>query len=162
MVRQNLRGTVGESFEDMGEQSLKNIERKVRVWRWPAGDPGQASPSRNADAEREENLPPAIEVLPFETLSPDPDHRFYAEGFDDDIAAAVSKLDTLRVISAGTDVGVSAARYRIEGGIRVAGPRIRCGLRSGVGQVADLSFARRRAGPLPSGRRELRLVRQPK
>lgn len=126
MVRQNLRGAVGESFEDIGEQSLKNIDRKIRVWRWPVADEGRASKSRSAAEEREENLPPTIAVLPFETLSPDPDHRFYAEGFDDDIAAAVSKLDTLRVISAGTDDGASVARYRIVGGIRVSGARIRC------------------------------------
>ena len=46
MVRQNLRGAVGDSFEDMGEQSLKNIDRKVRVWRWPASAEGQASLSQ--------------------------------------------------------------------------------------------------------------------
>ena len=126
MVRQNLRGAVGESFEDIGEQSLKNIERKILVWRWPADDAGQTSPSRRSTVARKEELPPAIEVKPFEILSPDPDHLYYAEGFADDIATAVSKLDTLRVISAGIDEGASAAHYRIEGGIRVSGPRIRC------------------------------------
>jgi len=125
MVRQNLRGAVGESFEDMGEQNLKNIERKVRVWRWPAVDGGQASPSRNAAAENEENLPPTIAVLPFETLSSDPDHRFYAEGFAEDIATAISKLDTLRVVSSETTKD-SAARYNVEGSVQVSGSRIRC------------------------------------
>ena len=57
VVRQNLRGAVGESFEDMGEQSLKNIERKVRVWRWPAGDQNQAIPSRNAVTLRGKSSP---------------------------------------------------------------------------------------------------------
>ena len=45
MVRQNLRGAIGESFEDMGEQSLKNIERKVRLWIWvPSGTAGSTRP----------------------------------------------------------------------------------------------------------------------
>lgn len=135
MVRQNLRGSVGESFEDMGEQSLKNIERKVRAWRWPAVDEGQASPSNNARAEFEEKLPPTIEVLPFETFSTDSDHRFYTEGFAEDIATAISKLDTLSVVSVGNYEGASAARYHVKGSIRIAGVRIRCNVQ--LIEVAD-------------------------
>ncbi len=135
VVRQNLRGALGETFEDMGEQSLKNIDRQVRVWRWPAAEGHQSRSPRNAMPGREEGLPPAIEVLPFETLSPDPDHRFYAEGFSEDIATAISKLDTLRVVSAGNKESVSAARYRVEGSIRVAGPRIRCNVQ--LLEIAD-------------------------
>ena len=138
MVRQNLRGDLGTTFEDMGEQSLKNLDRKVRVWRWPAGEGQQASAPGHATSEREENLPPAIEVLPFETLSPDPDHRFFAEGFAEDIATAISKLDTLRVFSAGSREGTngaSDARYRIEGSVRVAGKRLRCNVQ--LLEIAD-------------------------
>ena len=127
MVRQNLRGALGTTFEDMGEQSLKNLDRKVRVWRWPAGEGQQTSAPSHATSEWEENLPPAIEVLPFETLSPDPDHGIFAEGFAEDIATAISKLDTLRVFSAGSREGTngaSDARYRIEGSVRVAGKRL--------------------------------------
>jgi adenylate cyclase len=126
MVRQNLRGPVGESFEDMGEQSLKNIERKVRVWRWPAVEGNQAGASQNEATEQAENIPPTIEVLPFETLSSEPDHRFYAEGFTEDIATAISKLDALRVISVGSDEGINAARFHVKGSVRIAGERIRC------------------------------------
>ena len=135
MVRQNLRGALGETFEDMGEPSLKNIDRKVRVWRWPAAEGHQPRSPRNAMPGREENLPPAIEVLPFESLSPDLDHRYYAEGFAEDIATAISKLDTLRVVSAGNKERASAARYRVEGSIRVAGPRIRCNVQ--LLEIAD-------------------------
>ncbi len=132
VVRQNLRGAVGESFEDMGEQSLKNIDRKVRVWRWPAADLDRAGPSRDATAEHAENLPPAIEVQPFETLSPEADHRLHAEGFAVDIATAISKLDTLRVVSAGHGDG---AGYHVKGSVRIAGSRIRCNVQ--LIEVAD-------------------------
>ena len=121
MVRQNLRGAVGDSFKDMGEQSLKNIDRKVRVWRWPADDGSQVGVSRNAVAEHEEYTPPMIAVLPFETLSPDPDLRSYAEGFAEDIATAISKLDMLRVISVSGDEGANAAHYNVKGNVRKAG-----------------------------------------
>jgi len=125
VVRQNLRGAVGESFEDVGEQSLKNIDRKVRVWRWPAANAGQTGATPNTTSGHDENQPPTIAVLPFETLSPDANSRFYADGFAKDIATAISKLDTLRVVSSG-NTETSAARYHVEGSIQVAGQRIRC------------------------------------
>lgn len=129
MVRQNLRGAVGDSFEDIGEQTLKNIDRKVRVWRWPAGN-GQAR-QRSADSVvgSADSLPPTIQVRAFKLLSADPSHGHLAEGFADDIATAVSKLDTLRLVRPedGNDPGAPKdARYRIEGRVRVAGERLRC------------------------------------
>lgn len=135
MVRQNLRGAVGDSFEDMGEQSLKNIDRKVRVWRWPATDEGQTGATPNTPSRHDENQPPTIAVLPFETLSPDADPRFYAEGFAEDIATAVSKLDTLRVVLGGSNASSDAARYLVKGSVRVAGPRVRCNVQ--LVEVAD-------------------------
>lgn len=135
MVRQNLRGAVGDSFEDMGEQSLKNIDRKVRVWRWPAAEGNLPGSTQNATAERKENLPPTIAVLPFETLSPDPDRRLHAEGFAEDISTAISKLDTLRVIAVGSDEGANAAHYHVKGNVRIAGARIRCNVQ--LIEVAD-------------------------
>lgn len=35
LVWQNLRGERGLLFQCLGDMSLKNIDRKVRVWRWP-------------------------------------------------------------------------------------------------------------------------------
>ncbi len=129
MVRQNLRGAVGEAFEDIGEQTLKNIDRKVRVWRWPAGNSQAPHHSSPSDAGSAETLPPTIQVQPFKLLSPDPSHGYLAEGFADDIATAVSKLDTLRLVTPGNANNPGTfndARYRIEGRVRVAGERLRC------------------------------------
>ncbi len=135
VVRQNLHGTVADSFEDMGEQILKNIERKVRVWRWPASGEDTAQPSRHKASDSEQNLPPTIAVLPFEALSANPDHQFYADGFAEDIATAISKLDTLRVVSIRSNGSADAARYHVEGSFRIAGPRIRCNVQ--LIEIAD-------------------------
>ncbi|MCZ6588826.1 MAG: tetratricopeptide repeat protein [Alphaproteobacteria bacterium] len=135
MVRQNLRGAVGDSFEDMGEQILKNIERKVRVWRWPAADEDATQPSGPTASDSKGNSPLTIAVLPFETLSADVDHHFYADGFAEDIATAISKLDTLHVVSIGSNGSASAARYHVEGSIRISGPRIRCNVQ--LIEIAD-------------------------
>ena len=135
MVRQNLRGELSMHFEDIGEQSLKNFDRRIRVWRWPASDGQRSSTAGNVTSEPVESLPPAIEVLPFDIHSHDPDHRSYAEGFAEDIATAISKLDTLRVISAGTGEGSSGAHYRIGGSMRVSGKRLRCNVQ--LLEIAD-------------------------
>ncbi|MFT5180308.1 MAG: adenylate cyclase [Alphaproteobacteria bacterium] len=125
MVRQNLRGALGDTFEDMGEQSLKNIDRKIRVWRWPAGKINRVGPVRGTTSAPGDNLPSTIAVLAFETLSPNPDHRFYAEGFAEDIATGISKLDMLRVISSD-NAADNLASHHVEGTVQVAGSRIRC------------------------------------
>ena len=135
VVRQNLRGAVGDSFGDLGEQNLKNIERKVRVWRWPAGDRAAMGSSGSVTASDAENRLPTIEVRPFETFSSEPDHRIHAEGFAEDIATALSKLDTLRVVTAGIEEGANRPRYHVKGSIRIAGARIRCNVQ--LIQIAD-------------------------
>lgn len=128
MVRQNLRGAVSDSFEDMGDQALKNIERKVRVWQWPATGNKQAGPTRGETVAHTEGSLSTIAVLPFETLSSDPDHHFYAEGFAEGVATAVAKLETLRLVPAAKEEGFESPRYHVKGNIRIAGPRIRCNI----------------------------------
>lgn len=126
MVRQNLRGAAGESFEDVGEQTLKNIERKVRIWRWPAGETGHSGVSRNEPALRAERQVSTIAVLPFETLSSDPEHQFCAEGLREGVATVITKLDTLRLVPAQDGNSATRPRYQVRGNLRVSGPRIRC------------------------------------
>ena len=135
MVRQNLRGALGSAFEDLGERSLKNLDRKVRVWQWRAGDGQQTSSADGAMSEPEKDLPPTIEVVPFEFVSPDADHAHCVDGFAQDIATAISKLDTLRVIAAGNEGAASPARYRIGGSVRLAGKRLRCNVQ--LLEIAD-------------------------
>src|SRR5262245_20371304 len=64
-VRENLRAQLDIAFEDIGRQALKNIDRKVQVWRWR----GDAAPTAKGSAGdgvaqpgREQTT---IAVLPF-------------------------------------------------------------------------------------------------
>src|SRR5262249_33425628 len=45
-VRENLRAQLNLAFEDIGRQALKNIDRKVQVWRWQ----GDAAPTTKGAA----------------------------------------------------------------------------------------------------------------
>lgn len=82
--------------------------------------------------------PPAIIVLPFRNLSPDPDNAYFADGLAEEILSDLAQLDALRVISRTTamqyrDSGKAipelaaelAVHYALEGSVRKAGNAIR-------------------------------------
>ncbi|HEX9323621.1 MAG TPA: adenylate/guanylate cyclase domain-containing protein, partial [Xanthobacteraceae bacterium] len=93
-VQRQVRGKLDASFEDAGEQRLKNIARPVRVFRVrPVGGvatprPGLALPNK-----------PSIAALPFQNLSGDPEQEYFADGTVEDIVTALSRFRNLFVIS---------------------------------------------------------------
>ena len=81
---------------------------------------------------------PAIAVLPFNNLSPDPDHAFFADGLAEDLITRLSSWRAFPVIARnssfqyrGGDVDLKrvsrelGVRYVVEGSVRRAGERIR-------------------------------------
>jgi adenylate cyclase len=119
-------------LEDLGDQSLKNIAKAVRVFRIAAPDrPTQAA----APAVPHK---PSIAVLPFTNMSGDAEQEFFSDGITEDIITDLSKISALFVIARnssfaykgksvkvqeiGRDLGV---RFVLEGSIRKAGNRVR-------------------------------------
>src|SRR5216683_1109300 len=87
VVRDQVRDKLAIAFEDMGEQTLKNIARPVRVYRVRragAETVPNASPVKTTPALA---LPdkPSIAVLPFANMSNDPEQEFFADGIAEDI-----------------------------------------------------------------------------
>jgi TolB-like protein/DNA-binding winged helix-turn-helix (wHTH) protein len=81
---------------------------------------------------------PSIAVLPFDNMSPDPTHSFFADGITDEITTALSRLKSFFVIARNTmftykgkpvniqTLGVElGVRYILEGSVRSASGRIR-------------------------------------
>jgi TolB-like protein/class 3 adenylate cyclase len=131
-VQEDALGKLNVSFEDAGEQQLKNITRPVRVYRVrlePAVKPVPPPPLHGK---------PSIAVLPFKTLSGDPEQDYFADGVVEDIIAALSRMHWLFVIArnssfnykgrvvdvkqVGRELGV---RYILEGSVRKAATRVR-------------------------------------
>jgi TolB-like protein/class 3 adenylate cyclase len=135
-VRGDAAGKLDLSFEDLGQQQLKNIARPLRVYRVREDRLGEAmvtTPSRLPLPEK-----PSIAVLPFQNMSGDPEQEYFADGMVEEIITALSRIRWLFVIArnssftykgqavditrVGQELGV---RYVLEGSVRKAGGRVR-------------------------------------
>jgi adenylate cyclase len=98
-VRNQVRDKLPYAFEDLGEQSAKNIARPVRVYRVILeGGAAAGGPQPLATAL---SLPdkPSIAVLPFQNMSGDPEQEFFADGVAEDIITALSRVRWFFVIA---------------------------------------------------------------
>jgi len=133
-VHAQVRGKTAARFADAGALALKNIEAPVRAWRWEGAGPAAVAP---AAAAAPAGLP-SIAVLPFATMSADPEQEFFADGLVEDIITTLSKLAGLRVIARnssfvykGRAVDIRAVarelgvQYVLEGSVRRGGNRLR-------------------------------------
>jgi adenylate cyclase len=134
-VYAQVRGKVEVAFTDAGELALKNIETPVRAWRWV----GEGAPAETLEtAPSGPSEIPSIAVLPFVTMSDDPEQEYFADGLVEDIITTLSKLAGLRVIARnstfvykGQAVDIREAakqlgvRYVLEGSVRKSANRIR-------------------------------------
>ena len=100
-VQEDAAGRLDLTFDDLGEQSLKNIARPVRVYRVRLAD---AENTPQCDADRRSTstaLPdkPSIAVLPFANMSGDPEQEYFADGMVEEIITALSRIRWLFVIA---------------------------------------------------------------
>jgi adenylate cyclase len=82
VVRDQVRHKLAFSFEDLGEQHVKNIARPIRVHRIVLG--GRRDRVETATGGPQQNPPlalpdkPSITVLPFQNMSGDPEQEYFA------------------------------------------------------------------------------------
>ncbi|MEE8506102.1 MAG: adenylate/guanylate cyclase domain-containing protein [Kiloniellales bacterium] len=145
-VCEQVQGKLNLTFEDMGEQRVKNIAQPVRVYRLILGGMGAAGKTVPGP-------PPALElphkrsiaVLPFVNMSGDPQQEYFSDGIADDIITALSRFRWFFVISRnssftykGTAVHVKkvarelGVHYVLEGSVRRTADRVRI-----TGQLID-------------------------
>jgi adenylate cyclase len=128
---QQIKGKLSLDVTDMGDQQLKNIAQRVRVY----GIRPRGSQARAALALPDK---PSIAVLPFQNISGDPEQEYFADGMVEDIITGLSRIKWLFVIArnstftykgraidvkqVGRELGV---RYVLEGSVRKAADRVR-------------------------------------
>ena len=132
-----VRHRVAASFEDVGEKTLKNLPRPVRVYRVrPTAQPVPGALAAAAARERVDK--PAIAVLPFDNMSGDAEQEFFADGITEDIITELSRFRELFVISRNSSFKYKGQRvevqkfarelgvqYVVEGSVRKVGKRVR-------------------------------------
>src|SRR4051812_46209603 len=123
---------MGATFEDLGEQNLKNIERPIRVYSISlAKEIHPISSPTHSDR-------PSVAVLPFNNLTGDPEQEYFSDGITEDIITDLSKVSGLSVIARhsafsykgralkvqqiGRELGVG---FVVEGSVRKVGARVR-------------------------------------
>ena len=146
IVHDQVRDRLDCVFEDLGEQSLKNIVRPVRMYRI-GPEIGASRPLSGVDAAGTAAVQPAalplpdkpsIAVLPFQNMSGDPEQEYFVDGMVEEIITALSRIRWLFVIARnstftykgrpievkeiGRELGV---RYILEGSVRKGGSRVR-------------------------------------
>jgi TolB-like protein/class 3 adenylate cyclase len=141
-VRDHIGDRLPYAFEDIGERSVKNIARLLRVYALrpeaiadlPSATVLHAvSISQIAAAPRL-----SIVVLPFANLSDDREQQYFADGITEDLTTDLSRLPGMLVISRNTaftyqgkrvdtkQIGRElCVRYVLEGSVRHSGNQIR-------------------------------------
>ena len=129
-VRDQVAGKASCTFEDLGEHTVKNLERPVRAFAVHAverEDQKTRSPHRVS-----------VCVLPFANMSGDPEQEYFSDGISEDIITDLSKVSALWVAARNTaftfkgkhvDVPQVARQLKVshvlEGSVRKAGGRVR-------------------------------------
>ena len=136
IVHDQVQGKLDCNFDDIGEQSLKNITRPVRVYRVRDASAVSNGPRTRATLPLPDK--PSIAALPFANLSGDAEQEYFADGMVEEIITALARIRWLFVIARnstfaykgravdakqiGRELGV---RYLLEGSVRKGSSRVR-------------------------------------
>jgi TolB-like protein/class 3 adenylate cyclase len=141
-VYDQVRDKLNFGFDDMGEQTVKNIARPIGVYHVSlvenAAPMGVKVTAGAAKTEVASSNRPSIAVLPFANMSGDPEQEYFADGISEDIITGLSKLRWFFVIARnssftykGKAVDIKrvarelGVRYVLEGSVRKGGNRVR-------------------------------------
>ncbi len=132
-VQEDTQGKLEITFEDAGQQQLKNIARPVQVYQVRLD-----MTAANMAAPQALSNKPSIAVLPFQNMSGDPEQEYFADGIVDEIITGLSRIKWLSVVSRNSSFvyknkpvsmkevsGKLGVRYVLEGGVRRSGNWVR-------------------------------------
>src|SRR6201988_5321731 len=142
MVQDHIRYKLAYPFDDMGEQSVKNIARPVRVYELRpeaiAGLPRSSSPPPTVTPQPAIAPRLSIVVLPFINLSDDREQQYFADGITEDLTTDLTRLADMLLILRNTafayrnrpadtkQIGRElAVRYVLEGSVRRSRSQVR-------------------------------------
>lgn len=132
-VEKEIRGKLELEFEDLGEVSLKNIAKPLRVFHLSQDGSAAEANAKSADDEM-----PSVVILPFTNIGGEPDQQYLGDGITEDLITELSRFHSIRVIARnsafrfrGPAVDIAevrrklGVRYVVEGSLRTIGDRLR-------------------------------------
>ena len=145
---EHIQGRVSANFSDIGEQSLKNILRRVRAYALSPAAVAEAKVEEPAPAGVSSSFAPAsvrgepprlsLVVLPFANIGGDPAQDYFVDGVTDSLTTDLSRIRGAFVIARSTaftfkgkPIDVRAigrelsVRYALEGSVERRGDRLR-------------------------------------
>ena len=133
-VRDKLR----EEFVDLGDHSLKNIARPVRVHAIKAGALGSTLPAHSSTPESPRPPRLSIVVLPFANIGGNVDQEYFVDGVTESLTTDLSRMPGMIVIGRNTAFAYKGKsgdlkqigrelniRYVLEGSVQRGGNRMR-------------------------------------
>ena len=138
-VYDQIQSILSMVYEDLGEQTVKNISAPVRSFAVRMGETKERTPpAAQSAAPAAERDRATIAVLPFDNLSADPEQEYFADGLAEDLITDLSNVPGLFVISRhsafaykGKSIDIRSVakhlgvRFVVEGSVRRAAARIR-------------------------------------
>ncbi len=137
-IHQQVERLLPLAFSDLGDQALKNIARRVRVYSIVDSYEAGGISRRWHPVPHAASSKPSIAVLPFTNLSGDKEQEYFSDGVAEDVITELSRFRDLFVIArnssfqyrekaidtrrVGRDLGV---QYIVDGSVRKSGDRVR-------------------------------------
>ncbi len=135
---EHTRDRVKETFVDLGEKTLKNIARPVRIYALKSDSRIPAPGPSVAPLDKRETSRLSIVVLPFANIGGDPEQDYFVDGVTESLTTDLSRIGGAFVIGRSTAFtyrGKAAdlkqigrelnVRYVLEGSVQRAGDRMR-------------------------------------
>ncbi len=136
-VYDQAAGKLAASFVDLGEQTVKNIAKPVRLYRAHLESDSDQAPEPQATHPRPPDKP-SIAVLPFDNMSGDPEQEYFSDGMAEDLITDISKISGLFVIARNSSfafkgqaidvkeiAGKLGVKHILEGSVRKMGAKLR-------------------------------------
>src|SRR5262249_44053412 len=108
-VRDSVRDRLEVVLEDLGERSVKNIARPVRVFRIGHAEGARPEPRPASVPDK-----PSIAVLPFANMSGDTEQEYFSDGMTEDLITDLSKISGLFVIARNSSFAYKGKAVKVQ------------------------------------------------
>ncbi len=156
-----VRDRLQEEFADLGEQSLKNIARSMRVYSIRASPGSRVLAAHTSTPEKSGPPPLSIIVLPFDNIGADIEQHYFGDGVTESLTTDLSRLSGSFVIGRHTafaykgkiidikEIGRELnVRYALEGSVQRGGNRLRVNVQLIDAETGNHLWAERFDKPL--------------